>query len=129
MELSVFHHTHTHTHTAKCIDRYTELKVREFDGQLEEIIDPQLEDIVNRMFARCLSDRRYKQAIGVAFETRRLDILERVLNEAVRNCSNLYNTVFIICQFLPSLYMYNWTFVDDTMTTHCQYHTYTYTRE
>ena len=75
---------HFTTHSAKCIDRYTELKVREFDGQLEEMIDPQLEDIVNRRFARCLSDRRYKQAIGVAFETRRLDILERVLSEAVR---------------------------------------------
>ena len=58
--------------------------MREFDGQLEEKIDVQLEDIVNRMFARCLGDRRYKQAIGVAFETRRLDILERVLSEAVR---------------------------------------------
>ena len=76
-------HTHTHTHTAKCIDRYTELKVKEFDGLLEERIDPQLEDIVNRMFARCLIDRRYKQAVGVAFETRRLDVLERVLSDAV----------------------------------------------
>lgn len=72
--------------TAKCIDRYTELKVKQFDGQLKEEIDTQLEDIVNRMFARCLMDRRYKQAIGVAFETRRLDILERVLSDAVRLC-------------------------------------------
>ena len=88
-------HSHTHTHSAKCIDRYTELKVREFDGQLEERIDPQLEDIVNRMFARCLGDRRYKQAIGVAFETRRLDILERVLNEAVRQAYTINSVIFV----------------------------------
>ena len=57
--------------------------MKHFDGDRDEKIDPQLEDIVNRMFARCLMDRRYKQAIGVAFETRRLDILERVLSDAV----------------------------------------------
>ena len=57
--------------------------MKQFDGLLEERIDTQLEDIVNRMFTRCLLDRRYKQAVGVAFETRRLDILERVLSDAV----------------------------------------------
>ena len=83
----MFYNVHTlfmYIITAKCIDRYTELKVKQFDGQLQGKIDTQLEDIVNRMFARCLMDRRYKQAIGVAFEARRLDILERVLNDAVR---------------------------------------------
>lgn len=36
-----------------------------------------------RMFDRCLADKHYKQAIGVAFETRRIDVLERALYEAV----------------------------------------------
>lgn len=76
-------------HTAKCIDRYTELKVKQFDGVLNERIDSRLEDIVNRMFARCLIDRRYKQAVGVAFEARRLDILERVLSEVVRSAMSV----------------------------------------
>ena len=67
--------------------------MKQFDGQLEERIDPQLEDIVDRMFARCLIDRRYKQAIGVAFETRRLDILERVLSEAVRLDTRVVYTI------------------------------------
>ena len=89
--------THTsHSLTAKCIDRYTELKVKQFDGQLEgKEIDSQLEDIVNRMFARCLMDRRYKQAIGVAFEARRLDILERVLSDAVRH--NEWSSILVCC--------------------------------
>ena len=50
-----------------------------------EMIDARLESVVNRMFERCLADRRYKQAIGIAFETRRVDILERAIHESVRN--------------------------------------------
>ena len=71
---------------AVCIDQYTELRVKQFEGLLEEGkgIDPRLESIVMRMFDRCLADRRYKQAIGIAFETRHIDVLERALRESVR---------------------------------------------
>ena len=71
-----------------CIDQYTELRVKQFESSPSEQqeaknIDPRLESIVLRMFDRCLADKRYKQAIGIAFETRHLDILERALNESV----------------------------------------------
>lgn len=71
---------------AVCIDQYTELRVKQFEGTLEEGkgIDSRLESIVMRMFERCLADRRYKQAIGIAFETRHIDVLERALRESVR---------------------------------------------
>ena len=70
---------------AVCIDRYTELRVKQFDNSLGEgeLIDPRLETIVMRMFDRCLADKRYKQAIGIAFETRRIDVLEIALYKAV----------------------------------------------
>ena len=70
---------------AVCIDEYTDLRVNDFDGTLEQGkgIDPRLEAIVMRMFDRCLADRRYRQAIGIAFETRHIDVLERALREAV----------------------------------------------
>ncbi|XP_064393012.1 26S proteasome non-ATPase regulatory subunit 1-like isoform X2 [Halichondria panicea] len=69
---------------SQCIDRYTELKVKQFDGLLEEgrEIDPRLETIVDRMFVRCLADKRYNQAVGISFETRRIDILEQVIRRA-----------------------------------------------
>ena len=51
-----------------------------------DTISPQLESIVDRMFERCLGDRRYKQAVGIAFETRRIDILHRAIREAVSVC-------------------------------------------
>ena len=70
---------------AVCIDQYTELRVKTFEGTLEEgKIDHRLEAIVMRMFERCLADKRYKQAIGISFETRRIDVLERALRESVR---------------------------------------------
>ena len=48
-----------------------------------------------RMFDRCLADRRYKQAIGIAFETRRIDVLERALYESVRHCKEACMYVII----------------------------------
>ena len=73
--------------SAKCIDHYTQLRVSHFDGSLPEgeDIDIRLELIVNRMFERCLNDRRYKQAVGIAFETRRIDVLQRAIHESVGN--------------------------------------------
>lgn len=71
---------------AKCIDRYTELRVGKFDSNDANTIDPRLEAVVNRMFECCLLDHRYKQAVGVALETRRIDILERAIHEAVSVC-------------------------------------------
>ncbi|PVD18462.1 hypothetical protein C0Q70_21011 [Pomacea canaliculata] len=42
-------------------------------------IDARLEAVVNRMFQRCFDDRQYKQAIGIALETRRIDIFEKAV--------------------------------------------------
>ena len=42
-----------------------------------------LEAVVNQMFERCFHDRQYTQAVGIAIETRRLDVLERAITSAV----------------------------------------------
>ena len=76
---------------AKCIDFYTkqrvanDLKHTSESSSLERtnsVIDSRLEDIVNRMFQRCFDDNQYKQAIGIALETRRMDIFERAITES-----------------------------------------------
>ncbi len=41
-------------------------------------IDPRLKNIVDQMFARCIADKEFKQALGIALETQRLDIIEEV---------------------------------------------------
>ncbi|XP_023577829.1 26S proteasome non-ATPase regulatory subunit 1 [Octodon degus] len=69
---------------AKCIDHYTKQCVENADlpeGE-KKPIDQRLEGIVNKMFQRCLDDRKYKQAIGIALETRRLDVFEKTILES-----------------------------------------------
>lgn len=58
--------------TAKCIDKYIHLRTLENT----EPVDSRLQDIVERMFQRCADDGEYEQAIGIALESRRLDIVE-----------------------------------------------------
>ena len=41
-----------------------------------------MQKIVERMMQRCIQDREFKQAIGIALEARRLDIIESVFSSA-----------------------------------------------
>ena len=59
---------------AKCIDSYTARRQEESKN-----IDRRLEEIVDRMFDRCFQHGQYRQALGIAIETRRLDIFERAI--------------------------------------------------
>ncbi|KAI1290272.1 26S proteasome non-ATPase regulatory subunit 1 [Halotydeus destructor] len=75
------------TTIAKCIDMYVRQRKELFSGSEDSKnvkIDSRLEDIVNRMFRRCFDDKQFKQAIGIALETHRMDIFE----SAVRECDN-----------------------------------------
>lgn len=49
----------------------------------QKVIDSRLEAIVNRMFQRCFQDGQYKQAVGIALETRRMDIFETAIMQSV----------------------------------------------
>lgn len=72
------------TTIAKCIDHYTKLRVANGENEEENQhpIDPRLENIVNRMFQRCFDDKQYKQAVGIALETRRIDVFEKAILES-----------------------------------------------
>lgn len=72
------HTEYVETIIAKCIDHYTKLRVENIENPTEtKAIDPRLEAIVNRMIVRCLDDGQYRQALGIALETRRMDIIEQ----------------------------------------------------
>ncbi|XP_021963338.1 26S proteasome non-ATPase regulatory subunit 1 [Folsomia candida] len=66
---------------AKCLDRYIHLRL---DKTTENSIDPRLGTIVDRMFEQCFKDKQYKQALGVALETRRMDMF----GSAIMNSGN-----------------------------------------
>lgn len=68
---------------AKCIDHYTELRIQaENNKESAQEIDSRLKAIVDRMFQRCLDDGQFKQALGLALETRRMDIFEKSIRES-----------------------------------------------
>jgi len=82
------------TTISKCIDFYTKQRITNAEGTKDEHkdIDPRLEAIVNRMFQRCFDDHRYKQAVGIALETRRIDIFEKaILQSEDNNAMLLYS--------------------------------------
>lgn len=57
----------------KCIDKYIRIV------ENNESAEKKLVAVVERMFQRCLTDKEYKQAIGIALECRRLDFAEKAI--------------------------------------------------
>jgi len=78
------HNEFVDTLIAKCIDEYIRLRQQHFEKRNKgpELISKELENIVERMFNRCFEDKEYKQAVGIALEARRLDILERCVKQS-----------------------------------------------
>ncbi|KAI9206804.1 armadillo-type protein [Polychytrium aggregatum] len=65
---------------AKCVDKYIELRAAQHDSASPaESIDPRLINVVTRMIQRCYNDQEYKQVIGIALESMRLDVIEEAV--------------------------------------------------
>jgi hypothetical protein len=71
-------------HKGKCIDEYirlrTELAESKDPGSIK--IDERLEFIVLGMFDKCFANKKFKQALGIALDTRRLDKIEQAISGA-----------------------------------------------
>lgn len=72
------------TIVSKAIDDYTSMRQADFTSSSTKGsgINPQLEAIVNRMFDRCFEHGQYRQAIGIALETRRMDVFEKAIRQS-----------------------------------------------
>jgi 26S proteasome regulatory subunit N2 len=67
----------------KCIDIYTTKRVLLASKKDETVvIDPKMEAIVNRKFDQCFKEGMFKQAIGVALETRRCDKIQEAIEKS-----------------------------------------------
>ncbi|KAF7347919.1 26S proteasome regulatory subunit RPN2 [Mycena venus] len=64
---------------SKAIDRYIEVRSEEQTGK--DKVDPRLQTVIENIFARCIEEREYKQAIGIALESRRLDVIARIYSQ------------------------------------------------
>ncbi|KJE92162.1 proteasome 26S subunit [Capsaspora owczarzaki ATCC 30864] len=110
-----------HTIVSKCIDRY--IALRNPDAAQDVLtsagveqaaaaggdIDARLVALVDRMFERCLTHGSYRQAIGIALESRRIDIFQRAIAEAsdtsavLGYCMNISNTLITSRAFRDSV--------------------------
>ena len=88
------------TLVSKCIDEYVKQCTGEpKDGEEEEKVDERLTTVVERMFERCYHDGQYKQAMGIALESHRMDHVRKSVNESgdvpemLAYCFQLANTV------------------------------------
>ncbi|EGD82965.1 proteasome 26S subunit [Salpingoeca rosetta] len=73
-------------------------------------IDPALETMANRMLNRCLIDKQFQQAIGLALEARRLDIVEQALDQCDNKTEMLAYTYDVAMRHIPIR-----TFRDDVL--------------
>lgn len=71
---------------SKCIDEYIRLQVLAYEhkdaSQPLPPIDPRLVAIVERMFERCFTEGMYRHTLGIALESRRLDLVKRSILES-----------------------------------------------
>ncbi|KAE8677578.1 26S proteasome non-ATPase regulatory subunit 1 [Hibiscus syriacus] len=81
---------YVHTLLAKAVDEYASFWSKAAESSDEGAkVDTRLEEIVERMLDKCITDRKYQQAMGIAIECRRLDKLE----EAITRSENVHATL------------------------------------
>ncbi|TYH82146.1 hypothetical protein ES332_D02G037800v1 [Gossypium tomentosum] len=93
---------HVHTLLAKAIDEYASFRSKAAESSDEAAkVDPRLEEIVERMLDKCIMDRKYQQAMGIAIECRRLDKLE----EAITRSENVH-AILAYCTHVSHSFVY-----------------------
>lgn len=65
---------------SKAIDKYIEVRTEEQSGSKAKV-DSRLQAIIESIFNRCIAEGEYKQAIGIALESRRLDVISGVYKQ------------------------------------------------
>ncbi|RHY32693.1 hypothetical protein DYB32_002344, partial [Aphanomyces invadans] len=72
------HSQYTETIIATCIDEYIAIRT---NGE-DKTVDSRMQAIVEQMFDRCYASGTFKQALGVALESRRLDKVEESIRRS-----------------------------------------------
>ncbi|KAJ1514499.1 proteasome regulatory particle base subunit [Coelomomyces lativittatus] len=66
---------------ARCIDRYISERIQSCENENAMVVsDPGLEKVVEWVFSRCFAEKEFQQAIGIAIESRRIDIIQKAIN-------------------------------------------------
>jgi 26S proteasome regulatory subunit N2 len=83
------------TIVSKCIDEY--IRLRTAASAAAAPVDPRLQALVERMLQQSLALKQYRHAVGVALESRRIDVAERVLAEAGAEEASLLRYIVAQC--------------------------------
>jgi len=84
---------------AKCFDEYIKLRKSSVDDNEEVTIDSRLESIIELMFKRCFSEKGYKEALGIALESRRMDKIEEAIMSS-ENPEEMLDYCLDVCRTL-----------------------------
>lgn len=110
---------YTHTILAKCIDEYIERRNELYEFELKnenndkkdsdgmEIeppspIDVRLEMIVERMLCNCIKEGDEKQALGISFDSKRLDFIENIIVDSKNPLNLLHYCLKNAQQLIPT---------------------------
>ena len=66
---------YTQTLIGKCMDRYVTARQNNFEAiESNKVeISKKLEDAIEKIFSKCISDKDHKLALGIAIDSRRID--------------------------------------------------------
>ncbi|XP_065188071.1 26S proteasome non-ATPase regulatory subunit 1-like [Sycon ciliatum] len=77
------------TLVSKCVDKYTKYQatrpVQKIDDTVQHVdedCDPRLIKVIDRLFDLCIERKKFNEAIGIALETRRLDVVHSCIVQA-----------------------------------------------
>jgi 26S proteasome regulatory subunit N2 len=91
---------YTDTIIATCIDEYVNVRTQKGD-EGEKTLDPRMTAVVARMFERCYASGEFKQALGIALESRRLDQVEECIKRSP-DMSGILKHCFDTCRTVVS---------------------------
>ncbi|CAL4064835.1 unnamed protein product, partial [Meganyctiphanes norvegica] len=79
------------------IDHYIKLR-----SEKDTKMDPCLEELLNSMFRRCIEDKHYRHAIGIALETHRMDWFKEAIMSSEDIVSSLTYSYKLAMQYISS---------------------------
>ncbi|CDW54296.1 26S proteasome non ATPase regulatory subunit 1 [Trichuris trichiura] len=78
----------------------------------EKKMASRLQDLINRIFEGCFARKEYKAIVGVAIETRRLDVLQRALDETDEKLELITYCIKAVIEFVQHRGFRNQVLVD-----------------
>jgi 26S proteasome regulatory subunit N2 len=81
----------------RAMDIYIKKRQANTDRGEDLEVDPKLESIINHKFEQCFKDSKFKHAMGIALETRRVDMVYAAIDKS-QNAEKMLSYTFSLAQ-------------------------------